>query len=88
MSRIEKLITKLLFSTSDKNFDFDDLVKILLTLKFEMRVRGSHHIFTKENMVEIINLQPEDGKAKPYRVKQVREIIVKYKLWQDGKEPE
>ena len=29
---------------------------------------------------EIINIQPNGSKAKAYQVKQVREIIVKYKL--------
>jgi hypothetical protein len=32
------------------------------------------------NVVEILNIQPKQGKAKPYQVKQVREIIVRYKL--------
>jgi hypothetical protein len=30
--------------------------------------------------MEIINIQPDGSKAKPYQVKQIREIIVKYKL--------
>jgi len=45
-----------------------------------MRVRGDHHIFAKENVEEILNLQPKGGKAKPYQVKQVRSVILKYKL--------
>ena len=36
-----------------------------------MRVkRSSHHIFTKEGVEKIINLQTKDGKAKPYQVRQ------------------
>ena len=85
MSKFDKLIVKLLFGSADKNFDFDDLVKILLSLGFQMRKTGSsHHIFVKKGVVEIINLQPLGGKAKPYQVKQVRELILKYKLWQNG----
>jgi len=45
-----------------------------------IRVNGSHHIFSRENVEEIINLQPKNGQAKPYQVKQVRELIVKYRL--------
>jgi hypothetical protein len=30
--------------------------------------------------MEIINLQPKGSKAKPYQVKQVRNLILKYKL--------
>ncbi len=88
MSKFDKLIIKLLFGSADKNFDFDDLVKILLSLGFQMRTTaGSHHIFIKKGIVEIINIQPKGNKAKPYQVKQVRELIMKYKLWQNGKEP-
>jgi len=45
-----------------------------------MRVKGSHHIFSKEGIEEIINLQPDDSKAKAYQVKQIRDLMVKYQL--------
>jgi hypothetical protein len=32
------------------------------------------------NDKEILNLQPKDGKGKPYQVKQVRNVILKYRL--------
>lgn len=84
MGKFEKLVIKLLSGSADKNFDFNDLVKILQNLGFEMRnTGGSHHIFYKDGIEEIINLQPKNGKAKPYQVKQVRELIVNYKLWKD-----
>lgn len=89
MSKFEKLIVKLLSGTSDRNFGFDDLVKILLSLGFSRRsTGGSHQIFFKDGIVEIINIQPKDGLAKPYQVKQVRELVIKYKLWEDGTELE
>ena len=75
------ILAKILSGTSDKNIRFDDLCKLLLSLGFTERIRGDHHIFTKPDLVEIINLQPlGDGKAKPYQVKQSRTIIVNYKL--------
>ena len=80
MSKFDKLIITLLSGNADKNFKFDDLVKILLTLDFQLRINGSHHIFTKNEVVEIINVQPINNMAKPYQVKQVRELIIKYKL--------
>jgi len=44
-------------------------------------VKGSHHIFTHEDVVEILNLQPRaGGSAKPYQVKQVRTVITAYGL--------
>lgn len=56
------------------------LRQLLLHLGFDERVRGDHHIFSKEGVNEILNLQPRGSKAKPYQVKQVRNIIVRYKL--------
>lgn len=49
-------------------------------LGFEERIKGSHHIFTSDAVEEILNLQPKGSKAKPYQVKQVRQVILKYRL--------
>lgn len=83
MSQLEKIILKILTGNSDSNINFDDLKKLLLKLGFELRVKGSHHIFWKNDVEEIINLQPDNGKAKAYQVKQVRQILIKYKLAED-----
>ncbi len=53
-------------------------------LGFNCRIKGSHHIFYKDGIDEIINLQPDGSKAKPYQVKQVRTIIINYKLISDA----
>lgn len=53
---------------------------LLRTLGFDYRIKGSHHIYFKEEIAEIINLQPLNNKAKPYQVKQARKLLVKYKL--------
>ena len=80
MSQGEKILLKVLSGTSDKNIAFRNLRKLLVHLGFDERVRGSHHIMSREGVEEIINLQPKGGKAKPYQVKQVRELILKYRL--------
>lgn len=80
MSKFEKILLKLLQGNADKSFDFEDLVSLLKKLGFELRIRGSHHIFFKEGIEEIINLQSDSGKAKPYQVKQVRMLVLKYRL--------
>lgn len=49
-------------------------------LGFEERIRGDHHIFTKDNVPEIINIQPKGSNAKVYQVRQIRDIILKHKL--------
>ena len=78
MSKIEKLILKILRGKSDANISFDDLRNLLLYLGFQERVRGSHHIFVKELVEELINLQCDGKVAKPYQVKQVRRILLRY----------
>ncbi len=57
------------------------MCQLLINLGFEERIRGSHHIFSKDGVEEILNLQPKRGKAKAYQVKKVREIILEYRLW-------
>jgi hypothetical protein len=49
-------------------------------LGFDERIRGGHHIFTMAGVEEILNLQPRDGKGKPYQVHQVRNVILRYRL--------
>lgn len=80
MGKHEKLLLKILSGTSDANIQFKDLCNLLKDFGFEDRVRGSHHIFRKEGIAEKINLQREGNKSNPYQVKQVRNLIVKYKL--------
>lgn len=80
MSQKDKLLAKILSGASDTNISFDQLCQLLIKLGFDERMRGSHHIFTKEGVEEILNLQPKQGKAKTYQVKQVREVLRKYQL--------
>lgn len=68
-------------ATSDQNIMFDELARLLVSLGFSKRIKGSHCIFFKQNLEEIINIQPKrDQKAKAYQVRQVRGIIIKYDL--------
>lgn len=80
MSQIEKLIFQILSGTSDANIAFKDLCGLLTHLGFDERTKGSHHIFRKSGIEEKINLRKDGNKAKPYQVKQVRAVILKYKL--------
>ena len=80
MSQQDKLLVKILLGTADANIPFEPLCQLLRNLGFEERIRGSHHIFSKAGIEEILNLQPKQGKAKAYQVKQVRDIILKYQL--------
>ncbi|MBX3055151.1 MAG: type II toxin-antitoxin system HicA family toxin [Anaerolineae bacterium] len=80
MSKEEKVLLKVLRGTSDANVAFSDLCLLLRHLNFDERIKGSHHIFTRTGIPEILNLQPKGGKAKAYQVKQVRDVILRYRL--------
>jgi len=80
MSKFDKILEKVLRGASDANIDFEDLSQLLRELEFQERIRGSHHIYSKDGVMEIINLQAKGSKAKPYQVKQARNLILKYKL--------
>ncbi len=84
MSQIEKLVYSVISGQQDKNIKFSELKHLLNYLGFRERIRGDHFIYTKDGIAEKINIQPKGIQAKPYQVKQVREIMMKYKL--GGKE--
>ena len=69
---------------SDRNIRFDDLRGLLLRLGFAERTKGSHHIFSRDGVAEILNLQPQGALARAYQVKQVRRVILLYRLAVEG----
>jgi predicted RNase H-like HicB family nuclease len=79
VAKHDKLLDRILRGTSDANIAFEDLRHLLKRLGFAERIRGDHHIFSKDGVEEILNLQPKGAQAKPYQVKQVRGVIVKYR---------
>ncbi|MCM1164386.1 MAG: type II toxin-antitoxin system HicA family toxin [Lachnospiraceae bacterium] len=83
MGQSEKLLLKLLSGTNDNSFRFSELQRLLEILGFKCRIRGDHFIYTMDGVEEIINLQPVGNKAKPYQVKQVRNLVLKYTLGGD-----
>jgi len=80
LGKYQKLIFQILRGTSDANIAFSDLINLLKHFGFEMRIKGSHHIFRKKGIEEKPNLQKEGNNAKPYQIKQVLNIILKYRL--------
>lgn len=83
---IKNVLEKVLSGLNDKNIKFNDLKKLILDLGFSERIKGSHHVYFKTGITEIINLQSlKDGKAKAYQIKQVRNIILKYELHKEEK---
>jgi len=80
MSNPHKTLDRLLSGQADASLAFADLVRLLKKLGFASRTRGSHHIFYQTGIEEILNLQPKGSQAKPYQVRQVRDVVLKYKL--------
>lgn len=83
MSNTRKSIDSIRSGLRDKNISFMDLTGVLKFCGFHERIKGDHHIFTKDNVEEIINIQPLGSKAKSYQVRQVRALLLKYKLGGD-----
>ncbi|MFN7961992.1 MAG: type II toxin-antitoxin system HicA family toxin [Thermoanaerobaculia bacterium] len=75
-----KLVDRILRGSSDANIPFDSLCSLLRDLGFAERIRGSHHVFSKQGVAEILNLQPVGRLAKAYQVRQVRNVILSYRL--------
>ena len=43
-------------------------------------MKGSHRVFVREGVKELLNFQDVKGKAKPYQVRQFIKLIEKYSL--------
>ncbi len=81
MAKWDKFREAVMSGQSDQNIDFAALCTLMTRLGFAERTSGSHRIYSRADVAEIINIQPGDGSnAKPYQVKQVREIIDRYEL--------
>jgi predicted RNA binding protein YcfA (HicA-like mRNA interferase family) len=80
MGKYSKLIEKILSGNSDTNIAISELCELLCKLGFDERIRGSHHIFRKSGIEDKINLQHDGTQAKSYQVRQVRNLLVKYRL--------
>jgi len=80
VSKWERVRNQILSGTSDSNVAFADLCGLLKRLGFECRIKGGHHVFRKEGVQEHPNLQRAGPNAKPYQVRQVRDMILRNKL--------
>jgi hypothetical protein len=80
MGKYEKILTTILSGRSDQSIRFTELTHLLSAMGFNERIKGDHHIFSRQEIEEILNLQPKGSQAKAYQVKQVRNLILKYRL--------
>lgn len=76
----KKVLQRVLLGASDANIRFEDLCNLLMSLGFSKKIKASHHMFRKAGITEKINLQKDGNNAKAYQVRQVRDILLKYKM--------
>lgn len=88
MSRHDKLLAQILGGRADANVGFEALCALLRRLDFDERTRGSHRVFRRAGVDEMLNLQRDGDKAKVYQVRQVRAVLLKYGLTTDPPEGE
>lgn len=80
MGSYAKILQRILSGQADANIRFEEAVQLLVRLGFSMRVRGDHHILSRTDIPDILNVQPKGSMAKPYQIKQIRNLILKYRL--------
>jgi len=80
MSRYNKLFSDILSGRNDQSIRFTEIIHLLLAMGFNERIKESHHIYYRHDIDDILNLQPKGSQAKAYQVRQVRNIILKYRL--------
>ena len=57
------------------------MLKLIEAFGFELsRVNGSHQIFSRTDIPELVNIQNVKGKAKPYQIQQFLILVEKYNL--------
>jgi predicted RNA binding protein YcfA (HicA-like mRNA interferase family) len=75
----QKLLEKILSGT--RNVRFSEAVALAEAFGFQLdRINGSHHIFIHEEIPGLLNLQNVKGKAKPYQIKQMLQLIEAHNL--------
>ena len=80
-----KLLQKAL--SSPANLRFGEVCALARAFGFHLsRVSGSHHIFAHQGVRELVNLQDVGGRAKPYQVKQLLDLVERYNLSLGGEE--
>ena len=74
-----KLLKKIIGGS--KNIRFADMVHLIRGFGFELsRTEGSHHIFFRPDIPELVNLQNVKGQAKAYQIRQFLKLVEKHNL--------
>jgi predicted RNA binding protein YcfA (HicA-like mRNA interferase family) len=74
-----KLLQKII--SGSKNITFSEMANLVKGFGFVLsRTDGSHHIFVRADIPELVNLQNVHGQAKPYQMRQFLKLVEKYNL--------
>ena len=69
---------------SRTNVRFNELLLVAMAFGFEFKgMKGSHVVYSRCDLKEILTFQNVNGKAKPYQVKQLIDLIDKYNLTEE-----
>jgi predicted RNA binding protein YcfA (HicA-like mRNA interferase family) len=81
-----KILEKIL--AGSKNVSFTDMRRLVEAFGFRLsRVAGSHHIFIRSDVPNLVNLQEVRGEAKPYQIRQFLKLVEEYNLRLEDDEP-
>jgi len=75
----KKILQKIV--SGSKNIRFSDMVNLVQGFGFTLsRTDGSHHIFTRPDISELVNLQNVKRQEKPYQMRQFLKLVEKHNL--------
>lgn len=75
--RWRRTLARVLDGAHDAAIRFDDLRTLLRRLGFDEQIRGSHHVFRRDDVPERLVLQRDGSSAKLY---QVRHLLRRFPL--------
>jgi predicted RNA binding protein YcfA (HicA-like mRNA interferase family) len=68
-----------------KNVRYGDFVSLVEAFGYEyVRSNGSHNIYEHKDAPEVLNIQNQNGEAKPYQIKQFLDFVEIYNLRMEG----
>lgn len=77
--RNRKLLEKAL--RNPQGMRFEEAKRLVQAFGFRLdRISGSHHIFIRSGIPQLVNLQDWGGKAKAYQVKQLLKLVEMHNL--------
>jgi predicted RNA binding protein YcfA (HicA-like mRNA interferase family) len=84
MTKARELLQKAIRSPA--SLRFEEMVRLAEAFGFrQARQQGSHHIFIRPDVKELVNIQDVHGMAKPYQVRQFLKLVERYNLRLGGR---